>query len=167
MWHSLGTGEFPAQMASNAENVSIWWHHHAPTELPQLVYWEGCSPMCLSFGMTMFVTLKMSHIKFDCDLQTSCILSFVHKPLKKTPLSPLWGWEVGVFFKGGGHLQPCRLHHWEFFHNPIFFEFRVMCCLLSSFHVSSQIVANIRVIPSLFLIALLDETWIENYHPRL
>ena len=23
------TGEFPAQMASNAENVSIWWRHHA------------------------------------------------------------------------------------------------------------------------------------------
>ena len=22
-----GTGEFPAQMASNAENVSIWWRH--------------------------------------------------------------------------------------------------------------------------------------------
>ena len=22
------TGEFPAQRASNAENVSIWWHHH-------------------------------------------------------------------------------------------------------------------------------------------
>ena len=21
-------GEFPAQMASNAENVSIWWRHH-------------------------------------------------------------------------------------------------------------------------------------------
>ena len=26
--HSPGTGEFPAQTASNAENVSIWWHHH-------------------------------------------------------------------------------------------------------------------------------------------
>ena len=24
-----GTGEFPAQMASNAENVSIWGRHHA------------------------------------------------------------------------------------------------------------------------------------------
>ena len=24
------TGEFPAQMASNAENVSIWWRHHDP-----------------------------------------------------------------------------------------------------------------------------------------
>ena len=25
MW---GTGEFPAQITSNAENVSIWWRHH-------------------------------------------------------------------------------------------------------------------------------------------
>ena len=24
-----GIGEFPAQRASNAENVSIWWHHEA------------------------------------------------------------------------------------------------------------------------------------------
>ena len=26
--YSSGTGEFPAQMASNQENISIWWHHH-------------------------------------------------------------------------------------------------------------------------------------------
>ena len=26
--NSPGTGEFPTQMASNAENVSIWWCHH-------------------------------------------------------------------------------------------------------------------------------------------
>ena len=26
--YSPVTGEFPAQMASNAENVSIWWRHH-------------------------------------------------------------------------------------------------------------------------------------------
>ena len=26
--NSPGTGEFPAQMASNAENVSFWWCHH-------------------------------------------------------------------------------------------------------------------------------------------
>ena len=33
------TGEFPAQKASNAENVSIWWRHHAchPTPLIQLI----------------------------------------------------------------------------------------------------------------------------------
>ena len=27
--NSPGNGEFPAQMASNAENASIWWRHHA------------------------------------------------------------------------------------------------------------------------------------------
>ena len=31
---SPGTGEFPAQMASNAENVSIRWRHHA-----YIVHW--------------------------------------------------------------------------------------------------------------------------------
>ena len=30
-----GTGEFPAQMASNAENVSIWWRYHA---LPAYIF---------------------------------------------------------------------------------------------------------------------------------
>ena len=29
--NSPRTGEFPTQMASNAENVSIWWRHHAET----------------------------------------------------------------------------------------------------------------------------------------
>ena len=28
-WNSPVIGEFPAQKASNAENVSIWWRHHA------------------------------------------------------------------------------------------------------------------------------------------
>ena len=27
--NSPATGEFPAQMASNVENISIWWRHHA------------------------------------------------------------------------------------------------------------------------------------------
>ena len=26
--NSPGTGQFPTQMASYAENVSIWWRHH-------------------------------------------------------------------------------------------------------------------------------------------
>ena len=28
VWGITGTGEFPAQRASYAENVSIWWRHH-------------------------------------------------------------------------------------------------------------------------------------------
>ena len=35
--NSPGTGEFPAQMASNAENVSIWWRHHAVKPLIQIL----------------------------------------------------------------------------------------------------------------------------------
>ena len=38
--NSPGTGEFPAQMASNAENVSIWWRHHAILTFP-MMYWEA------------------------------------------------------------------------------------------------------------------------------
>ena len=30
------TGEIPAQMASNGENVSIWWRHHALTNTTYL-----------------------------------------------------------------------------------------------------------------------------------
>ena len=37
--NSPGTGEFPAQMASNAENVSIWWRHHA-SALKRWNVWE-------------------------------------------------------------------------------------------------------------------------------
>ena len=46
--NSPGTGEFPAQMASNAENVSIWWRHHglpysfAGSRCPYTsLWWEG------------------------------------------------------------------------------------------------------------------------------
>ena len=41
---SLGTGEFPAQMASNVENASIWWRHHALIghyKLAALWLWTG------------------------------------------------------------------------------------------------------------------------------
>ena len=38
------TGKFPAQMASDAENVSIWWRHHEVLLIPQFCtsvsYWQ-------------------------------------------------------------------------------------------------------------------------------
>ena len=38
--NSQGTGEFPAQRASNAENVSIWWCHHTASSVltPRRIY---------------------------------------------------------------------------------------------------------------------------------
>ena len=53
--YSPVTGEFLAQMASNAENVSIWWRHHAKCHrchrLTLVMYWmftEGAKRICYS-----------------------------------------------------------------------------------------------------------------------
>ena len=48
---SPGTGEFPAQMASNAENVSIWWRHHAKITFSiTVIAYEGTS--CATYNIT-------------------------------------------------------------------------------------------------------------------
>ena len=38
--NSPGTGEFSAQMASNAENVSIWWRHHVWYSFYAVNHWQ-------------------------------------------------------------------------------------------------------------------------------
>ena len=45
--HSPETGEFPAHMASNAEDVSIWWPHHVlVTEIEHMS--SGCRMLCFT-----------------------------------------------------------------------------------------------------------------------
>ena len=44
------TGEFPAQMASNAENVSIWWRHHGGVKCLQLIWRSGTRSELSSTG---------------------------------------------------------------------------------------------------------------------
>ena len=41
------TGELPAQMASNAKNVSIWWRYHGLNYEPKSSSWT-CSPRLIS-----------------------------------------------------------------------------------------------------------------------
>ena len=61
------TGEFPAQMASNMENVSIWWGHHMLMDLckiavcPMLMHaghqlgsWTSTSLICAQFCFSLF-----------------------------------------------------------------------------------------------------------------
>ena len=36
--NSPGTGEFPAQRASNAENVSLWWRHHEELTCNKMIH---------------------------------------------------------------------------------------------------------------------------------
>ena len=52
-----GTGEFPTQRVSNAENVSIWWRHHA----------ISCFPLCkvcvlsLPHPLLLVVSISIQH----------------------------------------------------------------------------------------------------------
>ena len=53
-----GTGKFPAQMASNAENVSIWWRHHERNWITSVSgeshwYIHRCWFLCLSVSKFM------------------------------------------------------------------------------------------------------------------
>ena len=76
--NSPETGEFPAQMASNAENVSIWWRHHAlkryrtPIESQQS-WWFLCilPPLQASFNLILFcacLSMTYTHIRYGNDI---------------------------------------------------------------------------------------------------
>ena len=69
--NSPGTSEFPAQMASNAENVSIWWHHHDKTDM---YIYEGCFQHLIKFFM-LHQSIKYKFISFNINL---CLTLSVH-----------------------------------------------------------------------------------------
>ena len=72
--NSPGTGEFPAQMASNEENVSICWHHHATAPYGSC-NWVRRLPH-LSF------TVRLSHYQWRGPFQVLILgdgVTFVHK----------------------------------------------------------------------------------------
>ena len=56
--NSPGTGEFPAQRASNAENVSIWWRHHE-MNLSSVWIWMRPADVCFS------LILNAIHVQWD------------------------------------------------------------------------------------------------------
>ena len=56
--NSPGTGEFSAQMASYAENVSIWWRHHVAGTV---VWLPGCPDSKPSDRHRLDIDLTLSH----------------------------------------------------------------------------------------------------------
>ena len=69
--NSPGTGEFPAQMASNAENVSIWWRHHASTRDQQDLYMWTCDiSLYFLFHTCIFIKAfsSMFYSTHGCDI---------------------------------------------------------------------------------------------------
>ena len=57
-----GTGEFPAQRASYAENVSIWWCHHGLECLETSPYNGPCAP-CLRITIWPYFSLTSNTCK--------------------------------------------------------------------------------------------------------
>ena len=53
--NSLVTGEFPAQRASNAENVSIWWRHHDTTQKHVFIFPKTIQRIKDEFVNTVFM----------------------------------------------------------------------------------------------------------------
>ena len=49
------TGEFPAQSASNAENVSIWWRHHAYALEPGVTRWSYFKMFILCLSWVQYI----------------------------------------------------------------------------------------------------------------
>ena len=64
-WPLLGnspiTGEFPAQRASNAENVSIWWRHHDSVS-------TSCVITCSHFTLLLIPGLIQYLVSFSSSL---------------------------------------------------------------------------------------------------
>ena len=61
--NSRGTGQFPAQMASYAGNVSIWWRHHILTTATPVraTYWMSFVSLILEALFTNMDKLKFQH----------------------------------------------------------------------------------------------------------
>ena len=75
--NSPGTGEFPAQMASYAENVSIWWCHHAAPINQLNQSWIFLSIGCFSFG-PLGARCKPKYSNF---YSRKCISRYIAVPL--------------------------------------------------------------------------------------
>ena len=67
------TGEFPTQMASNAENVSIWWRHHEQCRFSQHEHQTHLP------NWRWYYSGSENNIKASLDTTgTSCHRSFLH-----------------------------------------------------------------------------------------
>ena len=94
-----GTGEFPAQMASNAENVSIWWRHHESKCL--VVAYVGFYFQLIFYNLTPFENHAVHSVNY---VHSWCLFYFL-----------LWfclDWFIRVLqenFTGNGATMPRKL----------------------------------------------------------
>ena len=101
------TGEFPAQMASNAENVSIWWRHHILLE--NKVSRLSCCHHVLLSDYTQDIIQTQIFIDLDLSLSATVRLCFSSRNMYVW-----WGvlnMIICIAFQGS--LMPRRYYMWE------------------------------------------------------
>ena len=112
------TGEFPTQMASNGENVSIWWRHHDPSYHNHF----GYILIILNFPSTgwghyiQFCTTRMK--KLSCEL-------FYHCPYAPSEYRESWWKFKKLYFASVLRLKRrcchqgfamCEIVRWTMYH---------------------------------------------------
>ena len=78
------TGEFPAQRASNAENISIWWRHHDGRRDLE----KSCQFECYTRPCDYHVSLHQNN--YGAQYTPPLALSIIATCLKCKPLSVFW-----------------------------------------------------------------------------
>ena len=108
--NSPATGEFPAQRASDAENVSIWWRHHGLRPLWEDVTnttqsWVACC-LCLDFSSDNILHksslnfLIKSEVRLIPEAPRSWLTNICHsrseRPLEYTKLDSTRTFEITI-----------------------------------------------------------------------
>ena len=104
-----GIGEFPAHRASNAENVSIWWHHYAtPWWLHYTTHNDLRIPCCVALvailinlcknfhSMANFSQTHAFHWVIIVATWDSCFFIVSHKSVQPAEDVYLYGSEAGT-----------------------------------------------------------------------
>ena len=88
VWNSPATGEFPAQMASNTENVSICWRHHVKS----MTFFER--PL-YAIGNNIIIIAQCYTSPFYAVFCNEICLMKTRKFYKPTQV---WSWDTGTTF---------------------------------------------------------------------
>ena len=97
--NSPGNGEFSAQMASNAENVSIWWRHHGYHHFDQQCTLQCHIPVCKNYRLRfklhhtsdrMMLTTRDDVIKWKHFPRFWPFLRGIHRSLVNSPHIGQW-----------------------------------------------------------------------------
>ena len=86
---SPGTGEFPAQMASNAENVSIWWRHHASGYTRSEVVLCHAALKCVLTHLPLVIMAAISLTISRCIFVNEMLYSLIRISLRFVPKGPI------------------------------------------------------------------------------